>query len=130
MQIRQAFDYAYQQLTAPSYPHDSVLQRIIRLDSVLTERPKPDDPLVPEQLEQHARHGYKDKHSHSTRSHRSSYSTDEAPERYQLAKDDMEISEDDRPHKQHHKHRHHHKSDHKSSKRHKKRVRERSAEFS
>ena len=54
-QIKQALDFAYQQLTAPSDASDSLLERIIRVDTVLTDRPRPENPPVPEQLEQDIR---------------------------------------------------------------------------
>ena len=54
-QIKQALDFAYQQLTAPSSASESLLERIIRVDTVLTDRPRPKDPPVPEQLEQDIR---------------------------------------------------------------------------
>ncbi|KAK9804972.1 hypothetical protein WJX73_006042 [Symbiochloris irregularis] len=38
LKIRQAFDYAYQQLAAPARRSESILQRIIRTDSVLMGR--------------------------------------------------------------------------------------------
>lgn len=55
LQIRQAFDFAYQQLIAPSDASESLLERIIRLDTVLVDRPRPKDPPAPEQLEQDMR---------------------------------------------------------------------------
>lgn len=55
MQVKQAWDFAYQQLTADSDASESLLERIIRVDTVLTDRPRPKDPPVPEQLEQHIR---------------------------------------------------------------------------
>ena len=54
-QIKQAWDFAYQQLTAHSDASESLLERIIRVDTVLTDRPRPKDPPVPEQLEQNIR---------------------------------------------------------------------------
>ncbi|KAL3157918.1 hypothetical protein ABBQ32_012323 [Trebouxia sp. C0010 RCD-2024] len=53
--VKQAWDFAYQQLTADSDASESLLERIIRVDTVLTDRPRPKDPPVPEQLEQHIR---------------------------------------------------------------------------
>ena len=50
LQIRQAWDFAYQQLIAPSNASESILERIIRLDTVLVDRPRPKDPPAPEQL--------------------------------------------------------------------------------
>ncbi|KAK9811253.1 hypothetical protein WJX72_000658 [[Myrmecia] bisecta] len=38
--VRQAFEFAYMQLTAPADPDESLLQRIIRLDAVLVDRPR------------------------------------------------------------------------------------------
>lgn len=55
VQIKQAFDFAYQQLIAPSDPSESLPERIIRLDTVLVDRPRPVDPPGPEQLEQEMR---------------------------------------------------------------------------
>lgn len=55
LKVKQAWDFAYQQLTAPSDPSESLLERIIRVDTVLTDRPRPADPEVPEQLEQQIR---------------------------------------------------------------------------
>lgn len=55
LQIRQAWDFAYQQLIAPSNASESILERIIRLDTVLVDRPRPKDPPAPEQLEQDMR---------------------------------------------------------------------------
>lgn len=55
LQIKQAWDFAYQQLTAHSDASESLLERIIRVDTVLTDRPRPKDPPVPEQLEQNIR---------------------------------------------------------------------------
>jgi hypothetical protein len=37
----QAFDYAYTQLARGGSPDDSLLARVIRLDTVLTDRPQP-----------------------------------------------------------------------------------------
>lgn len=81
MQIKQAWDFAYQQLTAPSDPSESLLERIIRVDTVLTDRPRPVDPPVPEQLEQEirdqlhhrskqSRHHKEDKHRDRDSKHR------------------------------------------------------------
>ena len=54
LQIRQAFDFAYQQLTAASDAGESLLARIIRLDKVLVNRPAPAHPVALEQFEQAA----------------------------------------------------------------------------
>ena len=55
LQVKQAFDFAYQQLIAPSDPSESLLEKIMRLDTVLVDRPRPKDPPAPEQLEQDMR---------------------------------------------------------------------------
>ena len=73
LQIKQAWDFAYQQLTAPSDPSESLLERIIRVDTVLLDRPRPQDPGVPEQLEEQVREEvYLRSEHHSThKEHRS-----------------------------------------------------------
>ncbi|KAK9822646.1 hypothetical protein WJX81_003349 [Elliptochloris bilobata] len=42
--VRGAFDFAYQQLAAPTSADESLLERLVRLDDVLTERPRPAEP--------------------------------------------------------------------------------------
>ena len=54
LQIRQAFDFAYQQLTAASDAGESLLARILRLDKVLVNRPAPAHPVALEQFEEAA----------------------------------------------------------------------------
>ncbi|KAL0037432.1 hypothetical protein WJX79_008048 [Trebouxia sp. C0005] len=72
LKVKQAWDFAYQQLTAPSDPSESLLERIIRVDAVLTDRPPPADPEVPEQLEQQIREEmhHRSKHSRKEHTHR------------------------------------------------------------
>lgn len=45
----QAFDYAYTQLARGGSPDDSLLARVIRLDTVLTDRPQP--PPLPDYVD-------------------------------------------------------------------------------
>lgn len=70
LQVKQAWDFAYQQLTAPSDASDSVLERIIRVDTVLTDRPRPLDPEVPEQREQEMRDEMHHKSQRSRKEHK------------------------------------------------------------
>ena len=70
VQVKQAWDFAYQQLTAPSDPSESLLERIIRVDTVLTDRPRPADPEVPEQLEQQIRDEMHHRSKRSRREHK------------------------------------------------------------
>ena len=59
LQIRQAFDFAYQQLTAASDAGESLLARILRLDKVLVNRPAPAHPVALEQFEEAAEGAHK-----------------------------------------------------------------------
>ncbi|MCJ1305230.1 hypothetical protein MMC08_008044, partial [Hypocenomyce scalaris] len=70
LKVKQAWDFAYQQLTAPSDASDSVLERIIRVDTVLTDRPRPLDPEVPEQREQEMRDEMHHKSQRSRKEHK------------------------------------------------------------
>jgi hypothetical protein len=47
--VSQAFDYAYTQLARGGSPDDSLLARVIRLDTVLTDRPQP--PPLPDYVD-------------------------------------------------------------------------------
>ena len=47
--LLQAFDYAYTQLARGGSPDDSLLARVIRLDTVLTDRPQP--PPLPDYVD-------------------------------------------------------------------------------
>eukprot|EP00199_Chlamydomonas_sp_CCMP681_P000819 CAMPEP_0119102870 /NCGR_PEP_ID=MMETSP1180-20130426/1473_1 /TAXON_ID=3052 ORGANISM="Chlamydomonas cf sp, Strain CCMP681" /NCGR_SAMPLE_ID=MMETSP1180 /ASSEMBLY_ACC=CAM_ASM_000741 /LENGTH=507 /DNA_ID=CAMNT_0007087247 /DNA_START=36 /DNA_END=1556 /DNA_ORIENTATION=- len=44
MRVKSAFDFAYQQLTAPSLPNESMLARILRLGAILVSRNPPSNP--------------------------------------------------------------------------------------
>ena len=46
MRVKSAFDFGYQQLSAPSSPDESLLARILRLGPILSSRRKPVNPLV------------------------------------------------------------------------------------
>jgi len=45
----QAFEYAYTQLARGAAPGESLLERVIRLDSVLVDRPRP--PALPDYVD-------------------------------------------------------------------------------
>ncbi|GAX78006.1 hypothetical protein CEUSTIGMA_g5448.t1 [Chlamydomonas eustigma] len=46
MRVKGAFDFAYQQLAAPSRPDESLLQRILRLGPILASRSRPVNPSL------------------------------------------------------------------------------------